>query len=281
MLFQWRNYFLDTGTQVVAFDAQFTAELAQKSLDFLKTKTNSPVSHLVVTHPNPDKFNGISVFKRAGAIVISSKATAEAMPGVHAYKKYYFVHIAKMFKDDTYPKLDSIDQTFDQSLDLELKSGEHIQLSELSGPGVSSNQTVAYIPSNNALVVGDLVHDQVHAWLEGGIVNGKPTPTIASWIKDLNEVNEKFQNVNPVIYGGRGNARVLSQSIPAQISYLTKADEIVGRYVLALGERKVELTNDKSGVHFAALQKEFEASFPTYGLSYMIQYGVYGLAQSK
>src|SRR5688572_4643558 len=69
--FNTKTVFIDNGEEVVAIDAQFTPELARKSLEFLRTKTSSPVTHLVITHPNPDKFNGASVFKDEGAEIIA------------------------------------------------------------------------------------------------------------------------------------------------------------------------------------------------------------------
>jgi hypothetical protein len=41
------------------------------------------------------------------------------------------------------------------------------------------------------------------------------------------------------------------------------------------------LKAEGAGTHHEALKKEFEAAFPKHNLSYMIQYGIYGLAQSK
>lgn len=279
--FNTKTMFYDNGAEVVAFDAQFTPGLAEQAIAFLRQKTQNPITYLVLTHPNPDKFNGLGTFKKAGAKVIASEATAKAMPGVHAYKKYFFVAIAKMFTEETYPKLGEIDIPFNGHLDLQLGSGEKIRLTELSGPGVSSTQTVALITSVNALIVGDLVHHKAHAWLEGGIVDGKPTPTIASWVKDLEEVQTQFGGLNPTAYGGRGEAAKLSVAIPQQIAYLKTADKVVGDYVKALGDRKSELSGNKAGTHWAALQKAMEQAYPDYTLGYMIQYGVYGLALSK
>lgn len=270
--FDTKTYFYDDGREVVAFDAQFTPALAEQALLFLKERTKSKLTHLVVTHPNPDKFNGLGVFKAAGAKVVASRATAAAMPGVHAYKKYYFVEMAKMFTNETYPELGTIDVTFEQDLDLVLKSGARIALRELQGPGVSSNQTVALIAGANALVVGDLVHHEAHAWLEGGIVDGKPTPTIASWIKDLEEVQTRFARSNPTVLGGRGNPAPLATAVPQQIEYLRKADDLVGAYVKGLSGAQPD---------FAKLQTTFEAAFPSYTLGYMVQYGAYGLVGTK
>jgi glyoxylase-like metal-dependent hydrolase (beta-lactamase superfamily II) len=103
--FNTKTFFYDNGSEVVALDTQFTPALAEQALIFLRTKTQNPISYVVVTHPNPDKFNGISIFSKEGAKVIASEATSKAMTEVHAYKKYYFVNIAKMFSDASYPNL--------------------------------------------------------------------------------------------------------------------------------------------------------------------------------
>jgi glyoxylase-like metal-dependent hydrolase (beta-lactamase superfamily II) len=279
--FNTKTVFFDNGEEVVAVDAQFTPALAEKSLEFLKTKTQSPVRYLVITHPNPDKFNGVPVFQKAGAKVIASKATARAMAGTHDYKKHFFVKISKMFTEDSYPKLGAIDLTFDGTFDLVLKNKEKVSLRELKGPGVSSTQTVVSVPAVNALIVGDLVHHKAHAWLEGGIVGGKPTPTISSWIKNLEDLSRIFGKQNPIVYGGRGDAAVLEIVVPEQIVYLNAANKIVADHVKGLGSSKSELQGPNAGNHYAKIQKDLESRFPEYSLGYMIQYGVYGLALSN
>lgn len=266
--FNTKNFFYDNGQEVVVFDAQFTPETAQKSIEFLRTKTQNPITYVVVTHPNPDKFNGASTFQKLGAKVIASQKTAQNLPGVHAYKKYYFVEMAKMFTEQSYPQEAQIDITFNQKYDLRLGNGEVIKLQELSSPGVSTNQTVAIIPQANAVMVGDLVHHKIHAWLEGGIVDGKATPTIDGWIADLKELSSMVKK-GTFVYGGRGEVVVVEKSVPAQIEYLKKSDAVVTQFA------------KKSGDQIAAIQSELEKNFPEYGLSYMIQYGVYGLVQSK
>lgn len=278
--FNTKNFFYDNGEEVVVFDTQFTADLAAQSIAFIRSKTKSPITTVVITHPNPDKFNGATEFQKLGAKVVASKATAAAISGVHAYKKYYFTQIAKMFSDATYPQEARIDQTFERELDLRLRNGEVIELRELAQPGVSSTQTVAFVPTAKFLLVGDLVHHRAHAWLEGGIVNGKATPTLAGWIADLRQIAAMYPETTAV-YGGRGEAAPLKTAINEQIVYLQKADQIVSDYVSHLGARKAELAGPKAAEHSAALQAQFEREFPSYGLGYMINYGVYGLANSK
>ena len=215
--FNTKNFFYDNGEEVIVFDTQFTGSLAEQSIAFIRSKTLNPITQVVITHPNPDKFNGAAQFRKIGATIFASKATAAAIPGVHAYKKFYFTQIAKMFTDATYPVEAKIDRVFERELVLRLRNGETIQLNELAQPGVSSNQTVAYIPRMKALMVGDLVHHKAHAWLEGGIVNGRATPTLSGWIQDLRELAKTYP-ADTVVFGGRGVSAELSLAVREQIS---------------------------------------------------------------
>jgi glyoxylase-like metal-dependent hydrolase (beta-lactamase superfamily II) len=279
--FNTKTIFYDTGRQVVAFDTQFTPAYAKQAIAALRAASDRPIAYAVVTHPNPDKFNGLPAFQAEGATSVASRATADAMPGVNAYKKAFFVG-AGMFTAATYPALGAIDQSFSGATTVDLGSGKSVQLRELPRPGVSSTQTVAFIPELNVLVVGDLVHHQVHAWLEGGIVDGKATPTLDGWIADLETLQAACGGASePTVYGGRGEAAPLMTAVTDQIAYLRRADQLVTDYVAALGDRKAELQGDGASAHYAALTKQFEAVFPAYGLSYLIQYGVYGLVNAK
>lgn len=278
--FDTHSYYLDTGREVVVFDAQFTEPLAEQLIARIRKETASPIRYVVVTHPNPDKFNGAGAFQRIGAKVVSSQATAQAIPTVHAYKKYYFTQVAKSFTDATYPPEAHVDQTFTGALDLPLEGGARVELRELKNAGVSTTQTVAYVPASRSLVVGDLVHHGVHAWLEGGIVGGQPRPDLASWQRALTEL---AQYPDATVYGGRGGAAPVAQAVRDQAAYLTKLEAIVTQYVadLAAQGKKAELADPAlSGAHYDAIMKKAQEAFPGYGLAYMIQYGVYGLVNA-
>lgn len=278
--FDTRTFFYEGQNEVIAFDSQFTPELAKQSIEYLRKFTNKPITWLVITHPNPDKFNGASVFKAEGARILSSQATANSIPGVHAYKEYYFVEMAKMFKKGEYPQPIAVDQTFVGQMDLVLRGGERIQLRELSQPGVSATQTVAHIASINSLVVGDLVHHKAHAWLEGGIVNGKPTPTIEGWIADLKELASLYAQ-DTLVYGGRGTTANLRLSVTEQIKYLQNARSLVRKELKSLGAKAQEFSGPNAGELYKALTKKFQSQFPNYDLAYMIEYGSYGLVQAE
>ena len=275
--FRTNSVWYDDGKEVLVVDSQFTPQIAEKLLADIRSRTSSPVTRVVVTHPNPDKFNGLPVFHRAGATSIASDATAQAIPGVDAYKRHFWVNIAHAFTDDSYPKVEAVRETFSGKRVIHLKSGETITLFELRHPGVSSTQTVVRIDATGDLIVGDLVHYRTHAWLEGGIVDGKAVPTIAGWKAALRELPRLGQGQ---VYGGRGPAAPVQQAVDEQIAYLDRADAIVRDYVRGLGDRRGELSDPaKQGAHFAAIQKALSAAFPDYAMPDLVGYGVYGLAQ--
>lgn len=271
--FDTHSFYLDTGKEVVVFDAQFTPELAKELIAEIREKTASPIKYVVITHPNPDKFNGAPEFQKIGAKVVASKATAAAIPGVHAYKKAYFVQVAKMFTEESYPAEATVDITFEGDLELPLDAGR-VALHELSARGVSSTQTVAWVPAHEALVVGDLVHHGAHAWLEGGIVDGKATPDLASWKKALGEL-AAYEGAT--ILGGRGESAPAGEAVKEQIAYLDAMEKLVKDYVDALGPAKAELGTEKAGEHYKKIAQLAAEKFPGYKLSYMVEYGVYGL----
>jgi len=274
--FDTHSYWLDTGRAVVVFDAQFTEDLARALLADIDAHTKSPITHVIITHPNPDKFNGVGPLRARGAKVVASAATAAAIPGVHAYKKYFFVTMAKMFTDASYPPEATVDITFTGDYQLPASVGADIRLHELTHPGVSSTQTVAWLPAQRALIVGDLVHHQAHAWLEGGIVDGKPRPDLAAWKRALAELGA-FEGAT--VYGGRGVPAPVATAVADQTAYLTRAEAIVTEYLASLADphAATDPASPTAGAHHAALQARFAAAFPDYQLPYMIGYGIYGL----
>jgi glyoxylase-like metal-dependent hydrolase (beta-lactamase superfamily II) len=272
--FDTHSFWLDTGREVVVFDAQFTEGLAERLVAEIRQATTSPIKFVVVTHPNPDKFNGARVFQALGAKVVASESTAAAIPGVHAYKKAYFVGVAKMFTDATYPPQARIDLTFRGDLDLPLEGATKVRLHELTHGGVSTTQTVALVPQLKALIVGDLVHHGAHAWLEGGIVNGAPAPDLASWRQALDELRA-YEGAT--VYGGRGRPAAVDEAVSAEQAYLARMNLLVTRYVEGLGPARAELKGPGANAHYKKIAALAAAELPDHALPYLVEYGVYGL----
>ncbi len=269
------SHYYDSGEEVVVFGAQFTPKIAKELVEQIKRTTLSPIRYVVITHPNPDKFNGASVFQQEGAKVVASRQTAEAMIAVHAYKKYYFVNIAKMFTEASYPKLPTVDLEFDNALALPLSRGS-VNLRELTNSGMSRHHTVALIDGLNAILVGDLVHHKAHAWLEGPIVNGQAVPDLAGWRARLLELKDFDRSAKLTLYGGRGEPTNLHQAVEEQIKYLKVAEDTVRDYVQSVSDPE-SLTGADAQKHHEAITQKMSEAFPQYALPFMVTYGVYGL----
>jgi glyoxylase-like metal-dependent hydrolase (beta-lactamase superfamily II) len=146
---------------------------------------------------------------------------------------------------------------------------------------VASAQTVVRFDATGDIAVGDLVHHNTHAWLEGGIVNGKASATLDGWRANLRALPALAPKAGAKVYGGRGPAVGVAQAVAQQTAYLDSAEATVSRYVQALGQRKAELSDPaQQGVHHAAIQAQFVKASPTYAMPDLVGYSVYGLINS-
>lgn len=276
--FRTHSVWYDDGREVTVVDAQFTPAHAQRLIEDIRSHTASPITRVIVTHPNPDKFNGLSAFHAIGATSIASARTAAAMPEVHAYKRHFWVDVAHAFSPQEYPALAPVGQTFEQRLQLRLASGETLSLIELPGPGVSAHQTVVRIDATGDLVVGDLVHARHHAWLEGAIEHGRAVTHLTSWRADLAALPTLGQGT---LYGGRGQFLPVNQATREQIDYLEQVERITRDYLAQLGERRRELTDPATRrPHEQALQARIAQAFPGHEAPEMLSYSLYGLIQT-
>ena len=57
-------------------------------------------------------------------------------------------------------------------------------------------------------------------------------------------------------------------------------DSVVADYVAGLQDPMADLSGEDAGSHYAAITALAEDAFPNYTLSYLVTYGVYGLALS-
>jgi hypothetical protein len=118
------------------------------------------------------------------------------------------------------------------------------------------------------------VHHKAHAWLEGGIVDGKPVPDLPSWKLALDELSAYG---DATVYGGRGEAAKVADAVKAEQAYLDEMNALITKYVADLGAAKSELSGPKAGDHYKKISALAAQAFPDYALQYMIDYGVYGL----
>lgn len=282
--FDTHTFYYDDGQEVVLIDTQFVPALTAAMLEQIHRETRSPVTRVIVTHPNPDKFNGLAYLHKLGVHSLSSEGVATAMPSVNDYKQHFWIQTMKSFTAITYPKFENVQETFKGRQTLRLASGETLTLIELAHAGVASKQVVVRIDQTGDLIVGDLVHHRAHAWLEGALINGRPQPVLSEWIAALDEL-PALANGHPEakIYGGRGEFVSVIKAVQEQQRYLTQSEKIVDAYMHSLSTAERQQLRDETMArpHYQRLQQRFTEAFPDYRLPYMIGYSVYGLVQSR
>ncbi|HYD60422.1 MAG TPA: MBL fold metallo-hydrolase [Noviherbaspirillum sp.] len=280
--FDTHTFYYDDGKEVTLIDTQFVPKLTEAMVEEVRRKTTSPITRVIITHANPDKYNGLSYLHKLGIESIASEAVAREMPVVHVYKENFWVNSAKAFQPGQYPAFENVKKTFLKKTTIPLKSGETISLFELNNPGVTNKQVVVRINKTGDLIVGDLVHTKAHLWLEGGLNQGRPHADLKRWSEAVGELRAiAGKKPNAKVYGGRGEFIPVDSAIKEQQRYLARADELVKTYVGELGERKHELHDpEKKTSHYKELERRIAAAFPDYKLPYMIGYSVYGLVDS-
>lgn len=281
--FNTHTFYYDDGQEVVVFDTQFLPALTQKMVDQIHQTTRSPITRVVVTHANPDKFNGLPVLHAAGARSISSQAIANDIPAVHSYKSHFWIDTMKAFKPSDYPRLENVQEAFTgNSTTLRLLSGETITLFALQHAGVASHQLVARIDATGDLIVGDLVHHRAHAWLEGGLQAQGPTLSIDKWMAALDEL-PALTAAHPQarVYGGRGEFPLVSEAVQDQKAYLQGAARITQAFMDEGDHCRLELqAGEAAQAQHAELETRISQAYPAYRLPYMVRYSIYGLAGS-
>ncbi|MFC6521843.1 hypothetical protein ACFQAT_21100 [Undibacterium arcticum] len=129
--FDTHTFWYDDGKEVTLIDTQFVPQLTEAMVQQVKSSTASPITRVIVTHANPDKYNGLAYLHKLGVESITSAAVSREMPVVHAYKENYWVNVAKMFKPGTYPAFENVKKTFIGQTTISLQSGETLSLFEL------------------------------------------------------------------------------------------------------------------------------------------------------
>jgi cyclase len=128
--------------EVVAIDAEMTADSAQKMIEEIKKVTPKPLTRLILTHSDADHVNGIVGFPKGLEIissVVAKKEMADAFEEPNAQPMRLYLPT----------------RTFSDKMDLDLGS-ERIQLIYL-GPAHTSGDSLVFFPARKLAFVGDLV----------------------------------------------------------------------------------------------------------------------------
>jgi cyclase len=134
--------FIIGSSEVLAIDAQMTADGAAKMIDLIEKTTPKPLTKMVLTHSDGDHINGIGGFPK-GLEIYASEGTKKEME--------------EAFKAPQYQALNAYlpTRTFSDSMEIDLGT-ERIRLLHF-GPAHTSGDTVVFFPGSKTAFVGDLV----------------------------------------------------------------------------------------------------------------------------
>lgn len=206
--FRTNAHWIDGPEGVVLVDTMFTPSEGVAALEAAERATGKRVTHALVLHANPDKFNGTAALQARGVEVLTSAQVVALIPEVFALRTRWF---GERYAPDWPESVPQPKAFGDQTTTLSL-AGLELQVHVL-GRGVSEAHIV--LAWNGHVFTGDLLANGHHGWLEIGATS--------EWLERLDEIAA----LEPVVlHPGRG-ASAGPELIEQQRAYLRHIIELV------------------------------------------------------
>jgi glyoxylase-like metal-dependent hydrolase (beta-lactamase superfamily II) len=163
---------------VVVIDAKMTADSAKQMLAEIAKVTPKPVTHVILTHSDPDHVNGLAGFPKGLVIIAHDNCKDEFSDVVTGPAR---VPATASLRD--YLPTQTVSKTQDMTID-----GVRFRLLHF-GPGHTSGDLAVYLPDQRIMFTGDiltmqvplpLVHREKHGSAEGIIANLKGIAAISA-----------------------------------------------------------------------------------------------------
>ncbi|MTI16152.1 MBL fold metallo-hydrolase [Rhodobacteraceae bacterium RKSG542] len=185
---------------VMIVEAQATPRLAQKVIDCVRTVTDKPISHVVLTHYHAVRVLGASAFG-ASQIIMSDKARAMVMERGQEDWDSEFQRFPRLFEGhESIPGLTLPTTTFSDSMTVYL-GNRRVDIKHL-GRAHTAGDAVIHVPDQNVMFTGDIVEYHSACYCGDGHFN--------DWGKTLDNI--KAYDVD-AIAPGRGDALVGSEMV--------------------------------------------------------------------
>ena len=140
---------------VMVIEAQATPRLAQKVIDCIRSVTDKPISHVVLTHYHAVRVLGASAFG-AGQVIMSEKARAMVAERGQEDWDSEFQRFPRLFQGhESIPGLTWPTTTFNARMSVYLGK-RRVDLMQL-GRAHTAGDIVAYVPDANVMFTGDIV----------------------------------------------------------------------------------------------------------------------------
>ncbi len=148
--------FVITANSVVVIDALGSPTLAQTMVERIKSLTDKPISHVLVTHYHADHIYGLQVFKQAGAMILAHSAAKTYLQSDAARLRLQAsrVDLAPWIDDRT--ELTPADRWIDAVTDLQI-GGIRFGLTP-AGPAHTPEDLTIAIEERGVIFSGDLAY---------------------------------------------------------------------------------------------------------------------------
>ena len=219
---------------VMVIDAQATPTLARQVIQKVRSVTDKPISHLVLSHYHAVRVLGASEYK-ANNIIMSSKARAMVVERGQEDWDSEFDRFPRLLKGhEEIPGLTWPTTTFDKKMSLFLGK-RRVDLYFL-GRAHTAGDIVIHVPDSNVLFTGDIVEYKSACYCGDA--------HLQDWPKTLGKI-AKFQAVSLV--PGRGDAltdpRQINDAIELTEDFVTSTFKSVSKIANAGGDLKEAMSS--------------------------------------
>ena len=219
---------------VMVIDAQATPTLARQVIQKVRSVTDKPISHLVLSHYHAVRVLGAAEYK-ASNIIMSSKARSMVVERGQEDWDSEFDRFPRLFKGhEEIPGLTWPTTTFDKKMSLFLGK-RRVDLYFL-GRAHTAGDIVIHVPDSNVLFTGDIVEYKSACYCGDA--------HLQDWPKTLGKI-AKFQAVSLV--PGRGDAltdpRQINDAIELTEDFVTSTFKSVSKIAHAGGDLKEAMSS--------------------------------------
>ena len=219
---------------VMVIDAQATPTLARQVIHKVRSVTDKPISHLVLSHYHAVRVLGASEYK-ANNIIMSSKARSMVVERGQEDWDSEFDRFPRLFKGhEEIPGLTWPTTTFEKKMSLFLGK-RRVDLYFL-GRAHTAGDIVIHVPDSNVLFTGDIVEYQSACYCGDA--------HLQDWPATLKNI-AKFQAVSLV--PGRGDAltdaRKIDEAIALTDDFVTSTFKSVSKIAHAGGDLKEAMSS--------------------------------------
>lgn len=207
------SYIFSNGESLIVMDVQRATNEAKKLAEVIKSK-NLPLTHILISHGHPDHYIGMDWLLKTfpdATVVVANEDIKKDIIGFSTWMD----SIGWLDAEPTLkPKSDKNPDGFDYENNiavlegdlLEFNEGGALKLETQYNPAESNHATTVYVEDINGFFTSDFGYSKVHLWMGQGVTDEH----IQNWKEQLMAFQEEYQDRNPTVHPGHGDAADMS-----------------------------------------------------------------------